>query len=520
MGKNKLQREDKMIYTHRIYPVILSGGGGVRLWPLSRGLHPKQFLNLACTDAVKSEKSRQSEQSKQSEKVEQSEHSLLQQTLLRVNDSNRFHKPIVISNVEHRFLVAEQARALGMDLDIILEPVARNTAPAITVVALKLLTMDPLAVMLVLPSDHMMSNLQQFLDKLECGLAAVNEGNLVTFGVSPTKPETGFGYIQKGEAIIDEAYKIYNVKAFVEKPDIDTANQYLKSGDYLWNCGIFLFSANQYLLELKELHPDVIEACQESLANATQDLDFLRLEIVSFSRSLNQSIDYALMEKAKKVAVVPIEGGWSDVGSWEAVWEQGTKDEHGNVLRGDVIVQNVRESYVHSEGPLVTVMGLDNVVVVAMPDAVLVMSRASNQNVKDLTNVLRLQNRSELDTHPKVLRPWGSYQIVDVDNQWKVKRLVVKPGGILSLQKHEHRSEHWVVLNGIGKVTRDHEILWLRENESIDIPAGAIHRLENTTELDLVLIEVQTGHYLGEDDIIRLEDVYGRLKTKTGVEYV
>ncbi len=470
----------------KLYPVILSGGSGTRLWPLSRASYPKQFLKL------------------------NSDKTLLQETVIRVNQTDRFHAPLIVSNREHRFIVAEQLRSLQVQtLDILLEPVGRNTAPAILAAALRLIAEDPNALMLVLPSDHVMSNIVPFLDCLfEAATIAAAE-QFVTFGIKATKPETGYGYLHRGE-LCKNSQSVYQLQAFVEKPNVEMAQEFIASGNYCWNAGIFLLSAKQVIEEMSILYPETVAACRQSLQLAKKDLDFLHLDLLSFEQCINQSIDYALLEKTKRIAMVPLDCNWNDIGSWSAVWEQSEKDSHGNVVKGDVLLEQVKNSYIHSEGPLVAVLGLDDIIVVATNDALLIVSKENAQDLKNITQSLQAQKRQELLQHPVVLRPWGSYQVIDSGKNFQAKRLVVKPGQKLSLQKHQYRSEHWVVVQGTASVINGEREFLLKQNESTYIPAGVIHRLENGESSDLEIIEVQSGEYLGEDDIIRYDDIYNR----------
>lgn len=470
----------------KIFPVILSGGSGTRLWPLSRSAYPKQFLQL-----------------------DSNSETLLQKTILRVFDAQRFHAPLIIANYEHRFIVAEQLRSIQIDpLDIILEPCGKNTATAVLMAALRLLENDPNAVMLVLPSDHVIKNNEAFTTGLERGSLALNQSTVVTFGIKPTSPETGYGYICQGEELLNT---IFSVKQFVEKPNKIKAEEYLAAGNYSWNSGIFLLKADRYLEKMREFYPKEVKACERSYELAKRDSHFLHLESKSFKEGLDQSIDYAFMERVSDIALVSLDCGWSDIGSWSALFENSMQDALGNVALGDTQLIDVKNSYVRSEGPLVSVVDLDNIVVVATSDAVLVVSKGSTQKIKKITDQLKEHQRQELLTHKKVLRPWGSYQIIDEGTHFQAKRIVVHPGQKLSLQKHQHRAEHWVVVRGRAYVTKGKEEFWLNQNESTYIPLGVIHRLENRETFDLEIIEVQSGDYLSEDDIIRLEDIYDRV---------
>ena len=470
-----------------IHPVVLSGGSGTRLWPLSRALSPKQLLPLL------------------------SDKSLLQETLLRVNDAERFAPPLVIANDEHRFLVGEQLRAIGVAPQaLVLEPQGRNTAPAIAVAALLLSAEDPEALLLVLPSDASIGDRSAFLAGVERAAAAARTGALVTFGVTPDRPETGYGYIRRGAAW-PGIEGCFAVAEFVEKPDAARAQKMLKAGDYAWNSGMFLLPAKLYLEELARQDAAMIETCRRALAQAKRDLDFLRLEAAAFTAVRSISIDYAVMEHTKAAAVVPVDIGWSDVGSFDALWQVGPKDADGNVGVGDVVTSDTRNSYLRAEHGLVTTLGVEDLVVVATADAVLVAPRSRASDLKQLVAKLDRDGRSELKTHPLVERPWGSYRSIHNGERVQVKHIVVKPGGRLSLQYHHKRAEHWVVVRGTARVTRGTEVTMLGEDQSTYIPIGMQHRLENPGDTPVHLIEVQTGSYLGEDDIVRLEDTYGRI---------
>lgn len=467
----------------RIHPVLLSGGAGVRLWPLSRRLMPKQLLNLA------------------------SDRSMLEETVARVLDPARFAPPTVICSEDHRFIIAEQMRGMAPRSALILEPTGRNTAPAAAVAALRVVADDPDGVMLVLPADHVIRDGAAFAAAVEQGLAAADR--LVTFGVAPDRPETGYGYIRRGGALpgLDG---VFAIDRFVEKPDAATAARLIESGGHFWNSGMFLLPAKLYLQELERYEPGVVAACRAALDGAAHDLDFLRLPAEAFGAAPDISIDCAVMERTDRAAIVPVDMGWTDVGSWSALWDIADKDENGNACIGDTALAGARGCYVRSEGHLTAVVGLDDVVVVTTEDATLVAHKDKVQDVKPLVERLKREGRSEPHSHIKVQRPWGFYQSVHCGDRFQVKRLTVNPGAKLSLQKHFHRAEHWVVVNGTALVTRDGETLLLRENESVYIPLGAVHRLENPGKVPLNLIEVQSGSYLGEDDIVRFEDVYSR----------
>jgi mannose-1-phosphate guanylyltransferase/mannose-6-phosphate isomerase len=467
-----------------INPVILSGGAGTRLWPLSRPHFPKQFIALT------------------------SGRTMLQETALRVSDPALFAAPVVVCSDEHRFVVAEQMRAVGAaPAAIMLEPVARNTAPAIAAAACWLGGGD--ALMLVLPSDHVIRDAAAFRTAVRRAAAAAEDGWLVTFGIAPHQPETGYGYIARGPALesLEGAYK---VARFTEKPDAETAARYLAQGDHAWNSGMFLFRADVYLAELDRLQPAMAESCRRAVASARGDLDFLRLDETAFAACDSVSIDYAVMEHTGKAAVVPADLGWSDVGSWSALWDAVERDADGNAAIGTVVAVDSRNNYLRADGPLIAGLGLEDMVVVTTADAVLVAPKDRAQEVRALYDALRTAGHDEADRHRKVFRPWGSYEGIDSGAGFQVKHIVVKPGQKLSLQKHRHRAEHWIVVRGVARVTRDEESFVLEANQSTYIPVGAVHRLENIGADSLDLIEVQSGDYLGEDDIERLEDQYGR----------
>ncbi len=473
-----------MTAASKIHPVIMSGGVGSRLWPLSRTLYPKQLLPLAGA------------------------RTMIQEAAKRVGGA-RFAAPLVVCNQEHRFLVAEQLRVCGaVDPVIVLEPVGRNTAPVAAVAALLLAEKDPSALILLMPADHVVSNEQAFAEAVEIAGAAAREGAIATFGIVPKTPETGYGYIQRSAPMTTRG--AFRVKRFVEKPSREAAQAYMAAGDYFWNAGIFLFRAKTYLEELEKFEPQIIAQCREAVAKGRRDLDFFRLDETAFAASPTKSIDYAVMEHTSRAAVVPVEMGWSDVGSWQSLWEIASRNREGNVQEGDVIALNVTNSYLRSEGPLVAAVGLNDVVVVATKDAVLVTRRGATQDVKKVVEELQRSGRHQHLHHRQVFRPWGSYDSVDAGEHFQVKRIVVNPGGKLSLQMHRHRAEHWIVVSGTAKVTCDDKVFLLKENESTFIPLGAKHRLENPGTVPLHLIEVQSGSYLGEDDIVRFEDLYGR----------
>ena len=470
-----------------IVPVILSGGSGSRLWPLSRSLRPKQFLPLTGKE------------------------SLFQLTIERLKELNSGAPlaPIVVANDDHRFLVAEQCREMSVSpAKLILEPVARNTAPAIAIAALAAMQdgADPL--LLVLPSDHLFSNPQAFLDSVQIAKLEAEKGALVTFGILPGHPETGYGYI-RAEASFSGG-KPLKVAEFIEKPNLETAQQYVDSGNYAWNSGMFLFKASVFLDELKQFDAIMFAACKSAWEASKIDLDFCRLGKEEFSKCPSESIDYAVMEKTKKAVVVPLDAGWNDVGAWSSVWQVQAQDAQGNAMRGDVILESTRNSYVHADHRLVTLLGVENLVVVETSDAVLVAHKDSSQDVKKIVDRLKKAERSEVESHREVFRPWGSYDSIDYGGRYQVKRITVKPGAKLSVQMHHHRAEHWVVVSGTARVRIGKSEQMVTENQSVYIPIGEVHSLENPGKVSLELIEVQSGSYLGEDDIVRFEDKYGR----------
>jgi mannose-1-phosphate guanylyltransferase / mannose-6-phosphate isomerase len=472
-----------------LVPVILSGGSGTRLWPLSRELHPKQFLPLV------------------------GDQTMLQDTVLRL-DGLGAAAPVVVCNAHHRFLVAEQLRAIGVPAsDIILEPVGRNTAPAVAIAALAALA-SPAgedAMLLVMPADHRLADVAAFQSAVTDGLTAARSGHLVTFGVVPTAPETGYGYIRRaaGEG------PAYPIAEFVEKPTAERAAQYVASGDYLWNSGMFLFRARRYLDELARFNPAMLTACEAAFTSAHRDLDFVRLGVEEFGLCPSDSIDYAVMEKTHSAVVVPLDAGWSDVGSWSALHDTLPADEAGNVTRGDVVTSDTSGCYLYSSERLIATVGLSDHVVVETKDAVLVAPKSRVQDVKALVAKLKSAQRTEPSLHREVFRPWGSYDSVDQGSRFQVKRLVVNPGATLSLQMHHHRAEHWIVVSGTAEITCDERVFLLSENQSTYIPVGAKHRIRNPGRVPLHIIEVQSGSYLGEDDIVRFEDNYGRQGTNT-----
>ena len=467
----------------KIYPVILSGGAGTRLWPLSRAVMPKQLLPLV------------------------SDKTMLQETALRVADWPELQAPVVVCGNEHRFMVAEQMREAGVSpLGILLEPVGRNTAPAVAAAANFLLAIDPEAVMLVLPADHVITDRAAFAVAVQQAATLVGQGALATFGIVPTGPETGYGYIHRGAA----SGAGFAVDRFVEKPDRATAESFLADGNYYWNSGMFLFRAGTYLEELAAFKPDIASAAEAAVRLGYRDLDFCRLDEASFSACPSDSIDYAVMERTSHAVVVPADIGWSDVGSWSALWEVQQQDGERNATRGDVYMDGVSNSLIRAESRIVAAIGVKDIIIVETNDAVLVVHKDSVQRVKQVVDHLKLQARTEHLHHTKVYRPWGHYEGIDMGDRFQVKRITVKPGEKLSLQMHHHRAEHWVVVSGTARVTCGDTVKLLSENESTYIPIGMNHRLENPGKLPLHIIEVQSGSYLGEDDIVRFEDIYQR----------
>ncbi|MEC9411945.1 MAG: mannose-1-phosphate guanylyltransferase/mannose-6-phosphate isomerase [Pseudomonadota bacterium] len=462
-------------------PVVMSGGSGTRLWPLSRKHKPKQFLNLFGDD------------------------SMFQQTILRLKGLDSA-SPIVVCNESHRFMVAEQLLEIGIESpSILLEPAGRNTAPAIVSAAFQALSREQDPVLLVLAADHVIADIEAFHQAIKVAEQQALAGNLVTFGIVPSCAHTGYGYIQA-----EEKETISAVKQFVEKPDLATAEQYLASGKYYWNSGMFMFKASLLIEEMNKFNPDIVEKCRLAVSQSEQDLDFVRLNKTAFEACPSDSIDYALMEKTNKAVVVPLDAGWNDVGSWSSLWECSQQDENNNVLKGDVEIQNVKNAYIHSEHRLVSAIGVEDLVIVETADAVMVASKAQAQDIKDIVAKLKSQSRPEAENHRLCYRPWGYYDSIDLGERFQVKRIRVKPGASLSLQMHHHRAEHWVVVQGTAEVTRDDEVFLLSENESTFIPVGQKHRLHNPGRVPLEIIEIQSGGYLGEDDIVRFQDNYHR----------
>ncbi|PWQ98720.1 mannose-1-phosphate guanylyltransferase/mannose-6-phosphate isomerase [Leucothrix arctica] len=469
-------------------PVILSGGSGSRLWPLSRKQRPKQFLPVV------------------------GDETLFQSTLLRLQGIAGLESPLVVCNEDHRFMVAEQLREFDLDNQgIVLEPVGRNTAPAIALAALQAREQQSDAVLLVLPADHVIEDKAAFHEAIELAEVEAKAGKLVTFGIVPTQPETGYGYIQaEGQGTTASA-----VKRFVEKPDYETAESYVSSGDYLWNSGIFMFRVDSFLQALGEYQPLVLAACERAMVQTHSDGDFIRLDTKSFEQCPDISIDYAVMEKTQHAVVVPLNAGWNDVGAWSAVWSVGQQDGNGNVLRGDTMLHESSNNLVYSERRLVSLVGVDDLIVVDTKDAILVAHKDNVQDVKKIVDRLKDEGRTEATIHREVNRPWGAYDSIDSGSRFQVKRITVKPGATLSLQKHHHRAEHWIVVRGTAEVTCDENVFLMSENESTYIPLGSTHRLSNPGKVLLELIEVQSGSYLGEDDIVRFEDRYGRSDKKS-----
>ena len=500
-----------------IVPVILSGGSGTRLWPLSRELYPKQLLPLM------------------------GPHTMLQETVMRLSGVKRLAAPLVVCNENHRFMVAEQLRSTEHSPSaILLEPVGRNTAPAVAVAAIQAMEdgLDPL--LLVLPADHVIGDAAALCEVVESGVAWAESGKLITFGIVPRGPETGYGYIRAGRPLDRNAGRgtrdaeckvtrsdpqndvlvprssslvpetAFAVSEFVEKPDLATARSYVNSGEYYWNSGMFMFRASRFLEELERFAPEMLAACRKALEGAGRDLDFVRLDAEAFAACPGDSIDYAVMEKTSDAIVLPLDAGWSDIGSWSALWEAGGKDSEGNAIFGDVLTSDVNNCYLYAGSRMVAAVGLEDHVVVETADAVLVAPKDRVQDVKRIVEQLKAQGRGEALLHRRVNRPWGSYECIDSSERFQVKRITVHPGASLSLQMHHHRAEHWVIVKGTARVTRGEETFTLSENESTYIPLGVNHRLENPGKIPLEIIEVQSGSYLGEDDIVRFEDNYGR----------
>lgn len=469
-----------------LIPVLLAGGVGSRLWPMSRELFPKQCINLV--DAKKS---------------------LIQQTAERSIEVGMSENPIVVCNDEHRFLIAQQLADSKISADIMLEPQGRNTAPAIALAAFQAAERDADAILVVLPADHVIRNHELFSTAIKQAVEEAKAGNIVTFGVQPTYAETGYGYIQAVEKGV-----VSPVKAFKEKPDLATAEGYVKEGGYYWNSGMFVFAAKTYLTELAELQPEIYNAVHAAFEGRHTDLDFIRIDADAFAKSPSDSIDYAVMEKTSKAVVVPYTGDWNDIGAWAALYDLNDKDENGNVLMGDVLTHDANNNFIRSESRLVAAIGVEGLAIVETKDAIAVVPRERAQDVKFIVNQLKAAGRTEHEVHTKVYRPWGSYEGVDQGIRHQVKNIMVKPGEKLSVQMHHHRAEHWIVVSGTANITIGQETKLVSENESVYIPLGEVHALENPGKIPLELIEVQTGSYLGEDDIVRFTDRYGRVDKK------
>ncbi|WP_262270246.1 mannose-1-phosphate guanylyltransferase/mannose-6-phosphate isomerase [Microvirga yunnanensis] len=469
--------------SNHILPVIMCGGSGTRLWPASRDSMPKQFINLL------------------------GEHSTFQTAVERVTSPDLFLRPAIVSSNDVRFIAAEQLAQIGAKADIILEPIQRDSAAAIAVAACHAARIHPETVVLVIAADHVIDDPAAFAASCRAAFEPARQGYIMTLGVVPQYPATSYGYIQPGKAL--KGTEAFRVDRFVEKPNSETAQSYIDQG-FLWNSGNFMFRADVMLEELERFQPDILAAARQALESAATDLDFVRLNEEAFKRAPKTSIDYAVMERTERAGVLPVSFSWSDIGSWGALWDASPRDEAGNALRGNVEVVEARNSLVHSDDILTTVVGIDDIVVVAKPDAVLVTSRNRSEMVKELVVSMRAKQRPEASEHIRMYRPWGWYQRIDRGDRFQVKRIMVQPGGRLSLQKHHHRAEHWVVVRGTAEVVVNQDVVMLHENESVYIPIGAVHRLTNPGRIPLELIEVQVGSYTGEDDIIRVEDVYGR----------
>lgn len=467
-----------------LLPVIMAGGTGSRLWPLSRELYPKQFICL------------------------HGQNSMLQETVMRLSGVNA-RAPVVICNEEHRFLVAEQLRQINkLSHNIILEPVGRNTAPAIALAALNAVAQGDDPILLVLAADHIIDDKSAFHTAIGQAVSYAEKGSLVTFGIVPAGPETGYGYIHRGAAVSDELNSPYSVQRFVEKPDIKTAESYIHSGEYYWNSGMFMFRAKRYLQELEKFRPDILEACQRAMANVKEGNDFINIDKEDFIACPDESVDYAVMEKTSDAVVVPLDAGWSDVGSWSALWEVNDKDSFGNSLKGDTFLYNTKNCYINTDDQLVAAIGVEDLVIVNTKDAVLVARRDQVQSVKRVVEFLKTESRSEYRKHRETYWPWGRADLVVQTERFNVNRITVKPGESFDLQMHYHRTEHWVILSGTAKVTIQDKTILLTENQSTFIPIGSVHTLENPGKIPLELLEIQSGSYLGDDDIINLKNQY------------
>ncbi len=473
-----------------IYPLILCGGSGSRLWPLSRVSYPKQFLSIR----------------------KESKFSLLQKTIKRILNYKNIKRPILVCNEEHRFIVAEQMQELNIeDFIILLEPFGRNTAPAITIAALKSLEIEEDPTLLVLSSDHEINNIENFFKVVDIGFKFAEKNKLVTFGVVPNSPEIGYGYI-KSEKPFRDNIEGFHIESFIEKPDKETAQELIKDNRYTWNSGMFMFKSKEIIKEINKFSPEIYLSCKKAISKSKFDLVFQRLDKESFEKCNDISIDIAVMEKTSRGIVIPLDAGWSDIGSWESVWDTSNKDFVGNYTEGNVVLENTKNSYLRSENRLIVGIDLNDLIVVETRDAILISNKKSSQKVKDIVNHLKDNKIPEGTLHTKVYRPWGNYLSLIEENRWQVKLIIVKPGEQLSLQMHHHRSEHWVIVSGTAKVEIDEKVKVLSENQSIYIPLGSKHRLSNPGKIPLKLIEVQSGSYVGEDDIVRFEDFYGRTK--------
>ncbi|WP_227728605.1 mannose-1-phosphate guanylyltransferase/mannose-6-phosphate isomerase [Yersinia proxima] len=469
-----------------LLPVIMAGGTGSRLWPMSRELYPKQFLRLHGVN------------------------SMLQETVNRLEGIS-VREPVVICNEEHRFLVAEQLRQINkLFHNIILEPVGRNTAPAIALAALNAISQGDDPIMLVLAADHIINDCDAFHQAINDAIPFAKKDSLVTFGIVPTGPETGYGYIQRGESTVNDISEAFKVKRFVEKPNLETAEQYINSGEYYWNSGMFMFRAKRYIQELDKFRPDILDACKAAMKDSDSDKDFITIDKDKFSACPDESIDYAVMEQTSNAVVVPLDAGWSDVGSWSALWDVSNKDKLGNAVTGDTFLHDTQNCYINTDEKLVAAVGVDNLVIVSTKDAVLVVDKSKVQDVKKIVEHLKQTKRSEYRRHRETYRPWGRSDIIVNEQRFNVNRITVKPGGSFSMQMHHHRAEHWIVLSGTAKVTIGDKTFLITENQSTFIPIGSLHMLENPGKIPLELIEVQSGSYLGDDDIIRVKDHYGR----------
>lgn len=478
----------------KIYPVILSGGSGTRLWPLSRSMYPKQFIRF----------------------FNGQETSFLGSALARLPEKDGFEQPILLCNNDHRFLVREEIDRSGIEpRAIILEPIARNTAPAIAVAALVALKDDPDAILAVMPSDHVIGDEKLFAENIRRAAEVAETGKLVLFGITPNEPHTGYGYIKRGAALSDFDGQAFSVDSFAEKPNRVTAEGYLADGSYYWNSGIFALNAKTFLSELETYEPKILEAAHAALAGAEEDLGFLRLDKASFAMSPNISIDYAVMEKTRKAAILPMDVGWNDVGSWSSLWDIAPRDDKGNFIKGEAVLEDTSGCYVHSEKSIVSTIGLNDLIIVNTPDALLVADKNRTQDVSKVVQRLKLSNRKEQEQHLRNYRPWGYFETLNIGPRFQVKLLHVKPGGKLSMQMHHHRSEHWIVVQGTAQVSIGDREQLVRENESVYIFATQWHRLQNPGKVPVEIIEVQIGSYLGEDDIQRTDDIYNRQPEET-----